>query len=178
MVDLGCGTGDIAEEALRRGARVIGIDLSAGMLHQAQGRGLGALWTRSDGLCLPLADGSCDAVASGFALRNFTDVSAALSEAARVVRPGGRIALLEVDTPSHPALRLGHRFYFGSVVPRLGALFSDGDAYAYLPESVAYLPSERELFAMLGAAGFEEVAKRRFLGGSVQLVCATRAKSR
>lgn len=176
VLDLGCGTGDLAEEALGRGARVIGVDLSAGMLRQARARGLGALFTRGDALCLPLADGHCDAVVSGFALRNLTDVGAALREAGRVLRPGGRISLLEVDTPANTALRLGHRIYFGSVVPRLGALLSDGEAYAYLPESVAYLPAQGALFAMLAEARFRDPAKRRFLGGSAQLVTATRAE--
>jgi demethylmenaquinone methyltransferase/2-methoxy-6-polyprenyl-1,4-benzoquinol methylase len=174
VLDLGCGTGDLAGEALARGARVVGVDVSAGMLRRARARGLAALFTRADALSLPLPDACCHAVVSGFALRNLTDVAAALREASRVLRAGGRIALLEVDTPANPALRLGHRLYFESVVPRLGAVFSDGEAYAYLPESVAYLPSEPELLSMLTDAGFRESRKRRFLGGSAQLVSAMR----
>jgi demethylmenaquinone methyltransferase/2-methoxy-6-polyprenyl-1,4-benzoquinol methylase len=175
VLDLGCGTGDLCEEALARGAHVIGADVSAGMLRRARARRLAALFTRADALCLPLPDACCDAVVSGFALRNLTDVAAALREASRVLRTGGRIALLEVDVPANAALRLGHRLYFEGIVPRLGAVLSDGEAYAYLPESVAYLPSESELFSMLADAGFCEARKRRFLGGSAQLVAAVRS---
>jgi demethylmenaquinone methyltransferase / 2-methoxy-6-polyprenyl-1,4-benzoquinol methylase len=178
VLDLGCGTGDLAEEARRRGARVIGVDISSGMLRHALARRISAVFTRADALRLPLADACCDAVVSGFALRNLTDVAVALHEAGRVLRPDGRLALLEVDTPANAALRLGHRLYFETVVPQLGRLLSDGDASAYLPESVAYLPSEPALFAMLREAGFRESRKRRFLGGSAQLVTALRAERR
>jgi len=94
---------------------------------------------------------------------------------ARVVRPGGRIALLEVDEPSGPIMGLGHRIWFRRVVPRIGALLSDAAAYRYLPRSVAYLPDAPQLRAMLRQAGFSAVGRRSLGGGVAQLLTATRA---
>jgi demethylmenaquinone methyltransferase/2-methoxy-6-polyprenyl-1,4-benzoquinol methylase len=111
-------------------------------------------------------------VASGFALRNFVSIPAVLTEAARVLSPGGRLALLEVDTPSNSLLRWGHGVYFSRLVPLLGALFSDAWAYNYLPRSVSYLPSSEELRDMLETAGFQQIVKRRLSGGIAQLVTA------
>src|SRR5262249_8565642 len=102
----------------------------------------------------------------------------ALAEAARVLKPDGALALLEVDTPPSPIVRFGHRLYFHHVVPVLGRLLSDGDAYSYLPASVAYLPGERTLREMLRAAGFCSVEKRRLSGGVAQLVTARRRRER
>lgn len=174
VLDLACGSGDLAAEAETTGARVVGLDFSAGMLRTAAARGLGCGLVRGDALALPLADASVDAVVSGFALRNFVDLAGAFAECARVLRPGGRLALLEVDRPASALLRLGHGLYFRRVVPLLGALLSDRAAYAYLPESTAYLPDATTLAAMLGAAGFGSVRKRSFLGGAAQLLVAER----
>jgi len=174
VLDLACGSGDLAAEALRGGARVVGLDVSAGMLRQAQARRLGCTLVRGDALALPLPDASIDAVVSGFALRNFVDLAGAFAESARVLRPRGRIALLEVDRPASALLRLGHAVYFRRVVPLLGALLADRDAYAYLPESTAYLPDEPALIAMLRTAGFAAVRKRSLLGGAAQLLTAER----
>ena len=91
------------------------------------------------------------------------------------MRPGGRIAILEVDSPPNPLLRLGHGLYFGRVVPFIGGLLSDRDAYRYLPRSVEYLPSEKDLLATIVSAGFVDVAKERCSGGIAQLFTGTRA---
>jgi demethylmenaquinone methyltransferase/2-methoxy-6-polyprenyl-1,4-benzoquinol methylase len=176
LVDLACGTGDLTVEAAGAGARAIGVDVSAGMLREARGRGAPCAWVRADALSLPLREGCCDAVVCGFALRNLTDVGAALDEAARVLKPGGRLALLEVDTPANSLVRLGHRLYFHRVVPLLGRLLSDRDAYSYLPESVAYLPVEAALLEMLSLAGFRAIEKRRLSAGVAQLVTARRGQ--
>jgi demethylmenaquinone methyltransferase/2-methoxy-6-polyprenyl-1,4-benzoquinol methylase len=152
---------------------VLGLDFSAGMLRAARGRGVRSL-VRGDALALPVADGAVDAVVSGFALRNFVDLAAAFAECARVLRPGGRLALLEVDRPASALLRLGHAVYFRHVVPALGALLVDRAAYAYLPASTAYLPDAAGLAVMLEEAGFDGVVKRPFLGGAAQLVTAAR----
>jgi demethylmenaquinone methyltransferase / 2-methoxy-6-polyprenyl-1,4-benzoquinol methylase len=174
-VDVACGTGDLAELAAAAGARVLAVDFAAGMLAGARARRIAARLVRADATALPVASASTDAVTCGFALRNFVAIPPVLAEAARVLRPGGRLVLLEVATPRNPLVRWGHRVYFTRVVPRLGALLADPDAYAYLPASVAYLPTPDALRAMVARAGFTEVSVRALSAGAVQLVRARRA---
>ena len=171
VVDLACGTGDLAADLADRGLVPIGADLSFGMLAAAP-RPFARI--QADGSSLPLPDESVDGVTCGFALRNFTDLRATFAELARVVRPGGRIALLEVATPPNPVLRFGHGIYFGQIVPRIGAALSDGDAYRYLPRSVAYLPEPDEMLEMLGDVGFTHVRRTLLSVGISQLITATR----
>ena len=128
----------------------------------------------ADALHLPIPDGAADGATCGFALRNFVDLDAFLAELARVVRPGGRIALLEVAQPPNALLRMGHGVYFGKVVPRIGALLSDPAAYRYLPRSVAYLPEPNELVAMLRRAGFADASRTQLTAGISQLLVGTR----
>ena len=116
-----------------------------------------------------------DGATCGFALRNLTAIPPLFAELARVLRPGGRVALLEVDTPSNPLLRWGHSLYFGRVVPLIGGVLSDRDAYRYLPRSVSYLPSSDDLLAGLRAQGFAEARHQRLSAGIAQLITATRA---
>ena len=174
VADLACGTGDLCRELARSGHRPVGFDLSMGMLKAAPGQPDGSPLVNADVLALPLPDGALDGATCGFALRNVASVPDLFDEMARTVRSGGRIALLEVDTPRNPVLRWGHRVYFGRVVPLIGAALSDRDAYRYLPESVAYLPSTEDLMAGLRAAGFEDVQHCRLSAGIAQLVTATR----
>jgi demethylmenaquinone methyltransferase/2-methoxy-6-polyprenyl-1,4-benzoquinol methylase len=94
---------------------------------------------------------------------------------ARVLRPGGSLALLEVSTPANPILAFGHRIYFGRVVPFIGGLISDGSAYRYLPRSVAYLPPTAELLAQIERAGFASAQRRALTGGIAQLITARRS---
>jgi demethylmenaquinone methyltransferase / 2-methoxy-6-polyprenyl-1,4-benzoquinol methylase len=171
VLDLACGTGDLCRELSAVGLRPIGADLSLGMLAAAR---TDAPLVQGDALRLPFPDGVVDGVTCGFALRNFVDLEAFLGEVARVVRPGGRIALLEVAEPPNRVLRWGHSVYFGKVVPKIGALLSDGDAYRYLPKSVAYLPEPEALVAMIDAAGFDRAERTLFSGGIAQLLTGVR----
>jgi|TARA_Y100000310_G_scaffold292153_1_gene320692 demethylmenaquinone methyltransferase/2-methoxy-6-polyprenyl-1,4-benzoquinol methylase len=172
VMDVACGTGDLCRDIQRAGHRAIGLDMSWGMLTMAR---TDSPLLHADALLQPVRSGSIDGLTCGFALRNFTALEPFLSEAARLLRQGGRMALLEVDRPTSTVLRAGHGLYFGKVVPLVGGLFSDRDAYRYLPRSVAYLPPEPELLAMISAAGFNSVDKVRLSGGIAQLVTATRS---
>lgn len=174
VVDLACGTGDLSELAVHTGARVIGVDFAGKMLVGARQRGINALFVQADAGWVPLPDASATVVLSGFALRNFVSIAAVLAEAARVLKPGGRMALLEVDTPANPILRWGHQFYFNRVVPFVGGLLSDRQAYAYLPKSVTYLPSPSEFRVMIEQAGFQQVVRHSLSGGIAQLIVARR----
>jgi demethylmenaquinone methyltransferase / 2-methoxy-6-polyprenyl-1,4-benzoquinol methylase len=171
VVDLACGTGDLCRDLTAVGYRPIGVDFSFGML--AHARTSSAL-VQGDALALPLANECVAGVVSGFALRNFVDLDRAFTEVARVLRPGGRIALLDVAQPERAVLRFGHGIYFGHVVPRIGAALSNADAYRYLPRSVAYLPPPAALLSQLEAAGFADVERRLLSGGITQLYTATR----
>ncbi len=175
VADLACGTGDLCRELARQGHSPVGFDFSMGMLRAAPPIADGPVWVNADVLELPVPDGALDGATCGFALRNLTAVPPLLAEMARVLRPGGRIGLLEVDRPSNPILRWGHGLYFGRVVPLIGAVLSDRDAYRYLPDSVAYLPPAAELQAIVRTAGFTDVQHHRLSAGIAQLITATRS---
>jgi demethylmenaquinone methyltransferase/2-methoxy-6-polyprenyl-1,4-benzoquinol methylase len=169
--DLAAGTGDLCVDLARAGHRPLSFDLSLGMLRADRS---GAPRVQADVLRLPVRPGGLDGVTCGFALRNLVALGPFFAELARAVRPGGRIALLDVATPPNPVLRAGHAVYFGRVVPLVGAALSDGAAYRYLPRSVAYLPPPAEMLATLESAGFELVERRLLSGGITQLVTGTR----
>lgn len=171
VVDLACGTGDLCRALHAAGLRAVGVDLSHGMLAASR---TSAPLAQGDALRLPLGDGVADGVTCGFALRNVASLPRLLAEVARIVRGGGRIALLEVATPPNRLLRFGHRIYFGRAVPLIGGLLSDPAAYRYLPRSVAYLPEAGAMLAMIADAGFTRVERRLLAGGIAQLITATR----
>jgi demethylmenaquinone methyltransferase/2-methoxy-6-polyprenyl-1,4-benzoquinol methylase len=171
VLDLASGTGDLCTDLVRAGLRPVSVDFSIGMLRADRS---GAPRVQADILRLPMADGSADGVTCGFALRNLVDLGAFFAELARVVRPGGRIALLDVGVPHNRLVRAGNGIYFGRVVPRIGALLSDAAAYRYLPRSVAYLPPPGEMVGMLAASGFADAAHTDLSGGITQLLTATR----
>ena len=178
VLDIGCGTGDLCRVLGADTHHAVGIDRSAGMLAGAQGHRSGdAALIRGDGTSLPVGNNSVDGIVSGFTLRNLVSLSAFLDECGRAVRSGGRIALLEVSTPANPVLRAGHAAYFGRVVPFVGGILSDRAAYSYLPKSVAYLPPDDEIVAMVGAAGFENVRRQALSVGIAQLITGTRSQS-
>jgi demethylmenaquinone methyltransferase / 2-methoxy-6-polyprenyl-1,4-benzoquinol methylase len=171
VLDLACGTGDLCRELEGQGLSPTGLDLSLGMLGAARTR---APLVQADALALPVGDAGADGVTCGFALRNLVELDGFFAELARVVRPGGRIALLEVAEPRLRILRMGHGFYFGRVVPLIGGLLSDASAYRYLPRSVAYLPAPVEMVSMLRRHDFWDVERRLLTGGIAQVLTATR----
>lgn len=171
VLDVATGTGDFLREAHAQGMRAIGADLSLGMLEAARGE---VVTVQADASALPFATASVDAVSCGYALRNFTDLRGALGEVARVVRPGGRLVILEVSEPSRGVWRAGFRAWFRHVVPFVGSLLSDRAAYRYLPESTAYLPDADTLRRTLNDVGFVAVNHRLILGGLSQQFLATR----
>jgi len=172
VADLACGTGDLCRELSRDGYRAVGFDFSLGMLAKAT---TGVPLVQADVLRLPLAARSVDGATCGFALRNVVDLDAFFAEIARVVRPGGRISLLEASQPDGPLMRAGHAVYFRRMVPMIGGLLSDREAYAYLPKSMAYLPPVTEMVAAVRDAGFPDAERVPLSGGIAQVLAGTRA---
>jgi demethylmenaquinone methyltransferase/2-methoxy-6-polyprenyl-1,4-benzoquinol methylase len=175
VLDLASGTGDLCVDLRRAGHAPISIDLSFGMLAADRS---GAPRVQADILRLPMPDRSVDGVTCGFALRNLVELPAFFVELGRVVRPGGRIALLDVGVPSNRLIRWGNGIYFGKVVPKIGGWLSDAAAYRYLPRSVAYLPDPAQLRTSLRAAGFADASHRQLSGGITQLLLGTRSADR
>jgi len=172
VYDLACGTGDLCRELQRAGHRPIGFDFAFGMLANAR---TDAPLVQADALRLPVPDASADGVTCGFALRNVVSLEGLFTELGRIVRPGGAIALLDASRPEQPVLRAGHAVYFQRVVPVIGGLLSDRDAYAYLPKSMAYLPPPQEMVAMLRRAGFPAARRIQLSAGITQLFTGVRA---
>ena len=171
VLDLASGTGDLCIDLRKAGHQPISVDLSFGMLAADRS---GEPRVQGDILRLPVPDGSVDGVTCGFALRNLTDLAVFFDELARAVRSGGRVALLDVGIPHNRFIHWGNDIYFGKVVPKIGALLSDGAAYRYLPKSVAYLPSPDEMVTMLQDSGFTQVVHQDLSGGLTQLLTASR----
>ena len=171
VVDLAAGTGDLCADLESAGHLPLAFDLSYGMLAAAT---VQSPRVQADILRLPLPDGAVDGATCGFALRNLVDLPAFFAELARVVRRGGRIALLDVGVPRNRLVRVGHGIYFGRIVPRVGGWLSDPAAYRYLPRSVAYLPPSDEMVVQLRRAGFGYATHRVFTLGVAQLLTGTR----
>ncbi|MGC9154697.1 MAG: ubiquinone/menaquinone biosynthesis methyltransferase [Ferrimicrobium sp.] len=172
VLDLACGTGDFLKAWSAKGMQVYGLDLSYRMLEKAKRYGP---LVQGVGEALPFGDASFDAVSSGFAVRNFADFAAVLTEVHRVLRPGGVLGILEVATPKSRLVRELHGVYFGSVVPLVGGLISaDRSAYRYLPESVAYLPTDERFRQLLQQSGFTQVRRISVGLGAAQLLIARR----
>lgn len=172
VLDLACGTGDLCRMLQAGNHHAVGIDISEGMLRAAR---TSAPLVQADGLALPIADGTVDGITCGFALRNVVSLPDLFEEMARVLRPGGRIALLEVAQPDKAWLRAGHSVYFNKVVPLIGGLLSDRAAYSYLPRSAEYLPPTPELLALLAEKGFGDARSVPLRFGAAQLITGTRS---
>ena len=166
VLDAACGTGDLAIAAARTGATVTGLDFSERMLERAHRKAPDIDWVRGDMLALPFADQSFDSATVGFGVRNVADLELALAELHRVLRPGGRLGILEITRPSG-WLRFFYSLWFDRIVPLLGKILPGGDAYTYLPASVRRFPGPDELAKLL--SGFDEVRYRLFAGGIVAL---------
>ena len=174
VLDLAAGTGDLCIDLRRAQLRPIAIDLSFGMLSNDRSN---APRAQADILRLPVPSHSVDGIICGFALRNLVDLEIFFTECARVIRPGGRIALLDVGVPHNRLIRFGNNIYFGKIVPQIGALLSDAAAYRYLPRSIAYLPDRSVLVAQLQRAGFADAVHTQLSGGLTQLMVGTRNNS-
>jgi demethylmenaquinone methyltransferase/2-methoxy-6-polyprenyl-1,4-benzoquinol methylase len=182
-LDACCGTGDLALELARRvgpEGRIVGCDFSAPMLELARRKAAeeGLEWVRfesADALDLPYEDASFDAVTVGFGVRNFADLERGLGELARVLRPGGRLVILEITQPRRPPLRWFFSLWFDRAVPALGALAGDRDAYAYLPESVRRFPGPESLAAMIAGAGLARIRYLILAGGIIAIHSGVRA---
>jgi demethylmenaquinone methyltransferase / 2-methoxy-6-polyprenyl-1,4-benzoquinol methylase len=175
-LDACCGTGDLAFELRRRigpDGRVVGSDFSEPMLEQARRKsgelGLPVEFGWADALDLPYGDASFDAVTIGFGARNLADLEQGIAEMARVLRPGGRLVILEITRPRREPLATFYSLWFDRIVPVLGTVAGDPDAYSYLPNSVRTFPEPEALAGLIDAAGFERIRWLLLAGGIIAI---------
>jgi demethylmenaquinone methyltransferase / 2-methoxy-6-polyprenyl-1,4-benzoquinol methylase len=179
-LDVCCGTGDLALELARRvmpGGRVVGLDFSVPMLELAQVKsrngGVPVAWMEGNALELPFDDGEFDAATVGFGIRNVVDIDRGIAEMTRVVRPGGRVVILEITTPLRPPLSWFFAVWFDRIVPLLGTVAGDRDAYSYLPSSVRRFPPAEELAALMHRVGLHEIRYLVLAGGIIAIHSGT-----
>jgi demethylmenaquinone methyltransferase / 2-methoxy-6-polyprenyl-1,4-benzoquinol methylase len=165
-LDVATGTGDLAIELAARGGDVVGSDFSEGMLARARTKAPGLTWEQADAMALPYPDAAFDAATVGFGARNFGDLAQGLREMVRVVKPGGRVVILEITTPQKPPLSTFFSLWFDRVVPLMGRF---DEAYTYLPNSVKRFPAPHALAGELAAAGCRDVGWILTAGGIIVL---------
>jgi demethylmenaquinone methyltransferase/2-methoxy-6-polyprenyl-1,4-benzoquinol methylase len=183
-LDVCCGTGDLALEVARRigpGGTVVGCDFSEPMLDLARRKAAAgptpqARFEWADALELPYPDRCFDAVTVGFGVRNLADLGRGVDELFRVLKPGGRLVILEITRPTRPPLSVFYSVWFDRVIPMIGALAGDRDAYAYLPESVRRFPSPAGLAELIAATGFEGIRYLVLAGGIIAIHSAARPR--
>jgi demethylmenaquinone methyltransferase/2-methoxy-6-polyprenyl-1,4-benzoquinol methylase len=169
VLDVATGTGDFAIEAASRGAEVVGTDFSEGMLARARVKAPGIRFEQGDALALSYEDDRFDAATVGFGARNFADLEQGLREMARVVRPGGRVVILEITTPQRPPLSTFFSLWFDRIVPLVGRIAGDPDAYSYLPNSVKRFPDPESLAATMERAGMRNLKWVLTAGGIIAI---------
>jgi demethylmenaquinone methyltransferase/2-methoxy-6-polyprenyl-1,4-benzoquinol methylase len=180
ILDVACGTGDLSFTLIESGeSKIVGVDFCRPMLQiansKASRRGVKVPFIEGDALRLPFADGSFEAVTIAFGLRNLTSVEDGFRELLRVLKPGGRVAVLEFSKPVMPVLRSLFKTYFTRVLPLFGGLISGSrSAYQYLPDSVERFPDQKELASVMTGAGFVEVTFQNLTGGIAALHLGTR----
>jgi demethylmenaquinone methyltransferase/2-methoxy-6-polyprenyl-1,4-benzoquinol methylase len=177
VLDVASGTGDLAIELSSRvgaGGSVIGSDFSEQMLDRARVKAPQLEWEQTNALALPYEENRFDAVTVGFGARNFSDLDAGLAEMVRVTRPGGRVVVLEITTPTKPPLSTFFRLWFDRLVPLIGRFAGDPDAYSYLPSSVRRFPDARTLAQRLSQAGLDEVGYLLTAGGIIAIHSGTK----
>ena len=177
-LDVATGTGDLAlalAERVGPDGAVVGCDFSEGMLARARDKDASGrvAWEWADALALPYPDAAFDAATVGFGARNFSDLGRGIAEMARVVRPGGRVVVLEITTPQKPPLSTFFSVWFDRVVPAIGRVAGDPDAYSYLPSSVRRFPGPEGLAAVLAGAGLVDVRWILTAGGIIALHAGT-----
>src|SRR5215208_974544 len=176
-LDVACGTGDLAVELARRvgpSGTVVGSDFSEAMLERARAKSAAVRWEWANALELPYPDDGFDAATVGFGARNFSDLDRGLREMARVVRPGGRVVVLEITTPRRPPLSTFYRVWFDRIVPLLGRLTGESVAYSYLPSSVRRFPGPEGLAAAMARAGLRDIRWILTAGGIIAIHVGTR----
>ncbi len=172
VLDVATGTGDLAIELRSRvqpGGEVVGMDFSEQMLERARAKEPAIRFEAGNALALGYADGEFAAATVGFGARNFDDLEQGVREMARVVRPGGRVVILEITTPTQPPLSTFFRLWFDRLVPALGKVAGDPDAYTYLPSSVKRFPDAPGLAAVLDRAGLVDVGWVLTAGGIIAM---------
>ena len=177
VLDVASGTGDLAIELAARvgpSGSVIGSDFSEQMLDRARVKAPQLEWVQANALALPYEDDCFEAVTVGFGARNFSDLEAGLAEMVRVTRPGGRVVVLEITTPTRPPLSTFFRLWFDRLVPLIGRVAGDPDAYSYLPSSVRRFPDARTLAQRLSEAGLGDVGYMLTAGGIIAIHSGTK----
>lgn len=172
ILDVACGTGDLSLTLFETtGAGVVGTDFCRPMLAIAAGKTAGRIrLVEGDALDLPFRDGTFDVATIAFGLRNLSNVESGLAELARVLKPGGWVAVLEFSRPSHAIVRPLFNMYFRKLLPWMGGLISGSpSAYAYLPASVQKFPDQSQLSLLMGKAGFDQVGYENLTGGIAAL---------
>src|SRR4051794_30498508 len=174
-LDVATGTGDLAVELASRGAKVVASDFSEEMLARARAKQPSITWEWANAQDLPYEDGRFAAATVGFGARNFSDLALGVSEMARVVRPGGKVVILEITTPQKPPLSTFFSVWFDHLVPGLGRLAGDSDAYTYLPNSVKRFPGPEGLAAVMADAGLRDIRWILTAGGIIAIHVGTKA---